>query len=503
VPAILGATFAAVRAAFHERGSRSHRIVGAVVWALIVASVALFLIDTLLPRGDGRAALRVLDRVLLAVFAIEYVLRVATFLPADLRVFRRPPLGRLRAHLLGRLRYMLQPLMLIDLLTVAALVPELRGLRALRLLRLLRSARVFRYGNPFAALFHAFERDRLLFVLALSFVIVQVALGGASLYLIERDVNAALDSFGVPASSALVTITTVGFGDITPTTALGRVVGGVLMVGGMFTLAMFAGIVGHSLLHAVLSLKEEQFRMGDYADHLIVCGYEDGMSLLLQALLADQETEDGKIVVFADMERPADIPPELYWVEGDPTKESELDKVRIGRCAAVIVAGARRVSPQQADAVTLLTLFTIRSYLKKRDSARVRNRPVYVVAEILDSENVEHARAAGADEVIETRRLGFSLLAHAVEHHGTADMLSQVVLRAGTTLYVGRVPEGLAAESYGALVDALGLRARGGLVLGVTDPKTGQERVNPPDDLPVDRATCVLYLASERLLENA
>lgn len=100
-------------------------------------------------------------------------------------------------------------------------------------------------------------------------------------------------------------------------------------------------------------------------------------------------------------------------MQGDPTKESELNKVRIDRAAALVVAGARHVSPQQADAITLLTLFTIRSYLKAQRSAKRRFHPVYVVAEILDSENVDHARTAGADEVIETRRLGFSLLAHA------------------------------------------------------------------------------------------
>ena len=46
-----------------------------------------------------------------------------------------------------------------------------------------------------------------------------------------------------------MTITTVGFGDITPDTLLGRIIGGVLMVAGMFTLALFAGIVGSSLVN--------------------------------------------------------------------------------------------------------------------------------------------------------------------------------------------------------------------------------------------------------------
>lgn len=493
--------FEAVRAAFHERGTRVYRVVSLAVWSLILISVGMLLAESLLPgRAERGTLLRAADTVLLALFAVELVLRIATYRPAELQVFHHPPLGRLRAHVLGRLRFALRPLMLIDLVTVLALVPGLRGLRVLRLLRLLRTARFFRYGNPFAGLFHALERDRLLFAFGLSFLLTQVGLGGMSLYLIERGTN---DFLASPADGlwwALVTITTVGFGDITPETALGRVVAGILMVGGMFTLAMFAGIVSHSLLHAVLSVREEQFRMGDYVNHLVVCGYEDGMSLLLDALLAEYDPEVTKIVVFADLERPPDIPPELYWVQGDPTKESELDKVRLARSAAVLVAGARRVSPQQADAVTLLIVFTIRAYLRKQRMAAQRHEPLYVVAEILDSENVEHARAAGADEVIETRRLGFSLLAHAIEHHGTADTLSKVVLRGDNNLFAGDVPPGVTAATYGELIEALDLRRRGGLVIGVTQSETGQEYVNPPDRLAIEPGMRVLYLARKRLL---
>lgn len=474
------------------------------MWILIIVSVCLLLIEQFIPAGHpSRPILRRIDFVLLRVFAVELLLRLITYRPPDLQVFRRPPIGRLRVHIWGRLRYLFQPLMMIDAVTVLALVPGLRGLRAFRLLRLLRTARIFRYSNPFSGLFRAFESDRIIFGLALTFLLVQVGLGGFSLYLIERDHNPAIATPADAVWCALVTITTVGFGDITPITPLGRVVAGVLMIGGMFTLATFAGIVGHSLLSAVLSIREEQFRMGSYVNHLVICGYEEGMDLLLDAMLAEHDPEQTKIVVFADLERPTHISPELYWVQGDPTKESELEKARVARAAAVIVAGARRVSPQQADAVTLLTLFTIRSYLRRQRSAKRRHRPVYILAEVLDSENVDHARAAGADEVIETRRLGFSLLAHAIEHPGTADTLSQVVLRGENMLYVGQLAEEHYSQTYGEMVESLDLRKRGGLVIGVSNSKTGREYVNPADDLKLDVNTLVLYLARERILDAA
>jgi voltage-gated potassium channel len=225
------------------------------------------------------------------------------------------------------------------------------------------------------------------------------------------------------------------------------------------------------------------------------------MHLLLEALLHEHDVDQNKIVVFADLERPPDVPPELFWIRGDATKESELDKVRIGRASAVLVAGARLLSPQQADAVTLLTLFTIRSYLKKQRATARRHLPVYVVAEILDSENVEHARAAGADEVIETRRIGFSLLAHSIAHHGTADTLSEVVLSGENTLFVGEISKDLGVRTFGELTEGLDLRRRGGIVLGVTNSQTGEDHVNPPDDLRLNSHMKVLYLAPNQILE--
>jgi hypothetical protein len=53
------------------------------------------------------------------------------------------------------------------------------------------------------------------------------------------------------------------------------------------------------------------------------------------------------------------------------------------------------------------------------------------------------------------------------------------------------------------MVDAIDLRTRGGVIIGVTDSKTGREFVNPSDELPLSADTMVLYLARERLLDSA
>jgi voltage-gated potassium channel len=299
-----------------------------------------------------------------------------------------------------------------------------------------------------------------------------------------------------------VTVTTVGFGDITPVTMLGRIVGAVMMVGGMFTLALFAGIVGSSLVSGMLSIREEQFRMGDYVNHVVVCGYDESTHLLLEALEKNLKLTETRVVFFEDQERPRDLPPDFLWVRGDPTKESELDKVRLTHAAAVIVSGARDIGPQAADAATILTVFTIRAHLKRqRKLASKRRHPLYVVAEILDSENVDHASKAGANEVIETRRIGASMIAHAIAFHGTANTMSRVLLSGAHSVYIGRVP-GDPEEPllFGDLLVKMELSKRGGLVIGVRTPK-GEDLINPPKSLTLEPGSLLIYLAESPLLD--
>ena len=487
---------------FHAPHTRAYFWTQSVVWFLIGLSIALLVLDAFFDRGEpGREMLLLLDNVILVLFAIEWVARVATFWPPTLRVFKRAPIGKLRAHILARLRYAAAPMQLIDLLAILAVFPGLRGLRALRLLRLLRSTKAFRYANPFSSFVQALESNTLLFTFAFSLLALETVVGGLTLFLTE---SAAQE--GMTAADglwwALVTITTVGYGDVTPVTGLGRIVGGFLMVGGMITLGLFAGIIGHSLVSAVLTIREEQFRMSDYVNHLVVCGYDDTTHLLLEALTTELDLDETRVVLFADMEQPRDLPHDFLWVRGDPTKQSELDKVRLTHATAVIVAGDRTAPPQKADATTILIVFTIRSYMREhREIMAARWRALYVVAEILDSENVEHARKAGANEVVETRRLGSSMLAHSIRYHGAADVLSHVLLAGSHNLYLGLIPgDPVPDEQYRPMLRRLALAEHGALVLGLR-LSDGSELINPRQDFVFPKDALLIYLAEKPVLE--
>ena len=127
--------------AFHEPDKRIYRVVQAGVWALILLSIILLVAEAFVPEdGPVYEAVQRIDRLILVLFAVEILLRVVSFRPPALEMFKRAPIGRLKAHLFSRIGFLLSPIMLVDLLAVLAVFPELRGLRALRLLRLLRQS---------------------------------------------------------------------------------------------------------------------------------------------------------------------------------------------------------------------------------------------------------------------------------------------------------------------------------------------------------------------------
>ena len=92
--------------------------------------------------------------------------------------------------------------------------------------------------------------------------------------------------------------------------------------------------------------------------------------------------------------------------------------------------------PQLADAKSILTTFTIRSFLQTNITATKRLRPLYVTVEILDPENVQHAISAGANEVIESTRLSYSMLSHSIAQKGTGGVVSSIISARAQNIYV-------------------------------------------------------------------
>lgn len=216
------------------------RLVDLLLVLLIMANVAAVVLESV-PQIQAAAgpAFAAFESVSLAVFTAEYLMRVWSC--------REDP--RFAEPVAGRVRFALQPLMLIDLLAVlpgllALGAIDLRMLRALRLLRLLRLLKLTRYSTSLAV-FGRVLRSKAPELLSTLFVMLLLLVMASSLmYLLENEANPAFDSIPTAMWWGIATFTTVGYGDITPITAGGRLLGGAVAILGIAMFAIPAGLLG-------------------------------------------------------------------------------------------------------------------------------------------------------------------------------------------------------------------------------------------------------------------
>jgi voltage-gated potassium channel len=150
-----------------------------------------------------------------------------------------------------RLRYATSFFGLVDLLSILPsylelLVPGTHYLMTLRVLRLMRMFRVLKmaeYMGEASVLINALSASRRKILVFLSCVLALVLVEGTIMYVLERDANP--DFGNIPQSIywAVVTLTTVGYGDVAPVTVLGKFMASVIMLTGYAIIAVPTGIV--------------------------------------------------------------------------------------------------------------------------------------------------------------------------------------------------------------------------------------------------------------------
>ena len=214
-----------------EADTRAGRVFDLALMALILASVAVVILDSMASLHARYAdVFRVFEWIFTVAFTAEYLARLACV--------RRPA------------KYARSAFGIIDLLALlptylAILMPGLYALidvRVLRLLRIFRILKLTEYVADYGALGQALSASRRKIMVFMSFVMLVVVIMGTLMYVAEGPTHG-FTSIPVGIYWAITTMTTVGFGDITPQTDIGRVIASAMMLLGWGTLAVPTGIV--------------------------------------------------------------------------------------------------------------------------------------------------------------------------------------------------------------------------------------------------------------------
>jgi voltage-gated potassium channel len=179
-----------------------------------------------------------------AIFTFEYLLRV--WACVDKKKYRELNTSNTKK----RLRYLISPLALIDLI---AIVPSLLmfifplDLRFLRVLRLLRVFKLTRYSKAMQLLLNAFKNESSSLLAAFFIMAVMLILASCGVYLLEHDIQP--DKLGsIPDAMwwAMATLTTVGYGDVVPITPVGKLFGAMITLISMGMVAIPTGLLASS-----------------------------------------------------------------------------------------------------------------------------------------------------------------------------------------------------------------------------------------------------------------
>jgi voltage-gated potassium channel len=216
---------------------------------LVLTTVWMLIYDV---KHDLGTAGDLFEMIAVGIFIIEYLLRFwifndshkvileryerAEFINEPFRVW--PALWH---ALLEKVRYMIQPLAIIDLL---AIIPSYRPLRFLRIFLLFRLFKLFRYTRSISEFVKVLSEKRIELVTLFIFMAFLTFTAATAIFFFEGDQpDAQMSGFFDSVYWALVTMSTVGYGDITPNTTEGRVITLVLIIAGLGVISFFTSII--------------------------------------------------------------------------------------------------------------------------------------------------------------------------------------------------------------------------------------------------------------------
>lgn len=247
------------RTVYHLLGGDGHddALVKALDWfliAMIVLNVLAVVLESLehLSIAHG-PAFHAFDLFSVGVFSLEYLLRLWTAVELDDPRFRHP--------VLGRLRWAVSPMAIIDLLAVLpfylGMFVEL-DLRAIRVLRVLRVFKLGRYSMAMSVMVSVARQEGRAISAVLFVMMVVLVFTSSLMYLFEHRAQPHVFS-DIPTAMwwSVVTLTTLGYGDMVPITPLGRLLGGFTAILGVGMIALPAGVLASGFSEQMRVRREE------------------------------------------------------------------------------------------------------------------------------------------------------------------------------------------------------------------------------------------------------
>ncbi len=243
------------------------------------------------------------------------------------------------------------------------------------------------------------------------------------IYISEQKTNSSINTLFDAFWYTIVTITTVGYGDITPASFLGRLSAIALLLVGVAIFGALSGKIASFILDRQQKRDRGLLKMKNMKNHLLVCGWKSNFEDILEGILVANPEIPPESIVILNNAKHSEIEgiqsneklKYIKFLRGDFTDEDDLLNAQIKTAERVLILAdqSEQFSTLETDSRTVLAVITIKNM----------NPRVYCVAEIIDSKFEKHLALARCDEIIMTSDYEQNLLVQASSGKGMSHIL--------------------------------------------------------------------------------
>jgi voltage-gated potassium channel len=344
------------------------------------------------------------------------------------------------------------------------------------------------------SLYLSLKKENLAKLLLVVFILV--ALGGALVFMAELKANPKFARFFDSLWWAIVTITTVGYGDISPVTPLGRILAVLLMLMGVVATSILSGTIASMFVDR--KLKEGKGLQDiNMRGHTVICGWNKNAESILEGLALILKGAKKEVVLVNSMD-PEEFQAlsvrhpglDIRFVRGDFVSEKVLKRAALNTAGAAIllsdVSGGNTLA--NADERTILATLAIKSI----------NPDITTSAELNNPENEQHLRRAKVDDILVNGEFNGFLLASATMTPAIPQVTKELLSfqsRGGLKQMV--VPMQFVGRSFRELSDHF-LKIGAGILIGLLS----EEKKMSLDDILSEGSSAIDAFIKQKFAES-
>lgn len=285
---------------------------------------------------------------------------------------------------------------------------------------------------------------------------------------------------------SIVTMTTVGYGDVSPATPGGRVVGIFVMLSGIGLLGLLTATIAGMFIENKF-MEKRGMKTTDLKEHFIICGWNYRGETIISEMNQDAKCETIPMVIIADLVETPCIQDNVFFVRGEIDQKTLAMASADKACAAIILSDDT-LDTYARDAKTILATMSVKNLVPD----------LYTCVELMDPKNMEHLRIARADEIIVVGEISTNLLVQAALDHGVTRFVSELVSnRYGNELYKITIPPYLVGNSFFTAMCRL-KEQENILCVGVEDASGRATASNPDNDYVLKKDDSLIVIAEQR-----